>query len=586
MSQVHNDQYIILQKIGEGGMGTVYLAEDTLLERKVAIKSLNKPNAPSAESLDSRFQQEALALARLNHPNITHLYSFVPRQDTYWMVMEYVEGKTLEDWLRLKKTLSPQLACSIICQMLDGLEHAHRKGIIHRDLKPANVMISVEGEVKIMDFGIARIRNSQRLTQHGKSVGTLEYMAPEQIQGKEGDELTDVYATGNILYEMLSGQPPFVGDTDYHLMKAKLEERVPLNSSLLTKASPALQQVIFKALERNPSKRYTSVKAFKDALIKSCSFPLLNDNALVEALASDEEENFVTASGKNLPPALKKLKTLVPVAANFNLSFKHINAQQAGRYVKEWSTDKSTKLLIAVVVVCALLLIWNYFRGHDEVPAPLGNNKQKDVVPQEQHKPDVVAAYQPIIEQQLSEPPVTQRVPVPAEGGGSDGKEKSKPKPKAGKDSKPPAQSGTNTPEPVEEQVVEAPVEKHEPKGPISVPAGKRITVVLAENLTSEEKSRDGETVRLYSDEEVSVNGSIIIKKGATVTGKIVDVVPSTGRRRALIGFVIHSIQARDGSSIRVRSERFRQKAQNDNEPAMYKAGSLFTIELGKGLVN
>ncbi|MBS1573881.1 MAG: serine/threonine protein kinase, partial [Bacteroidetes bacterium] len=197
MSDVE-EQYVIQRKLGEGGMGIVYLAEDKMLERQVAIKVLHPALAQGSDSLGSRFQQEALALARLNHPNITHLYAFIPQENTYWMVMEFVDGKTIEDWLKIKGTLSPVIACSILSQMLDGLEHAHRKGIIHRDLKPANIMISQEGEVKIMDFGIARIRNSQRLTQHGKSVGTLEYMAPEQIQGKEGDELTDIYAAGNI----------------------------------------------------------------------------------------------------------------------------------------------------------------------------------------------------------------------------------------------------------------------------------------------------------------------------------------------------------------------------------------------------
>mgnify|MGYP001088603928 FL=1 len=256
MSEVFNEQYVIREKIGEGGMGTVYLAEDILLERPVAIKVLNKPVSATPESLEPRFQQEALALARLNHPNITHLYAFAPKQDTYWMVMEYVEGKALEEWLRFHDSLNVCTACSILVQMLDGLEHAHRKGIIHRDLKPANVMISADGEVKIMDFGIARIRNSQRLTQLGKSVGTLEYMAPEQIQGKEGDELTDIYAVGNILYELLSGQTPFKADTDYHLMKAKLEEKAPHHPALISKASAPLQEVVFRALERNPQKRY------------------------------------------------------------------------------------------------------------------------------------------------------------------------------------------------------------------------------------------------------------------------------------------------------------------------------------------
>ncbi|MBX3254238.1 MAG: protein kinase [Chitinophagaceae bacterium] len=590
MNQVNNDQYVILHKIGEGGMGTVYLAEDTLLERKVAIKSLNKPASPSAESLDSRFQQEALALARLNHPNITHLYSFVPRQDTYWMVMEYVDGQTLEEWIRLKGTVSPLIACSIISQMLEGLEHAHRKGIIHRDLKPANVMISAEGEVKIMDFGIARIKNSQRLTQHGKSVGTLEYMAPEQIQGKEGDELTDIYAAGNILYELLSGQPPFKGDTDYHLMKAKLEEKAPLHPILAGRVPPALQQVIFKALERNPAKRYENIRSFKDALLKSAPFPLLKEHALTEVLACYQDEAFPEAPQKSSLPVLEKIKKAIPAIPVNLLSLQKINIAQPARLLQQWNIDKSVKLLIAVVVVCGLLLTWNYFRTSEEPVVLQESQEQKNEMPQPVSQAKPVVTHQPVIVQQ---PVIPVNVTTPREqplvstGGLTDVKEKPKQKPGSGKNiQQPPAEADQKTPEVIAGEPEPAPVEKREPRGPVSVPAGRRITVILNEDLSSEEKSRDGGMVKLYSNEEVTVNGIVIIKKGATVTGKIVDVVPSTGKRRALVGFVIHSVQARDGSNIRVRSDRFRLKAQNDNEPAIYKAGSLFTVELGKGLVN
>ncbi|MBX2923307.1 MAG: serine/threonine protein kinase [Chitinophagaceae bacterium] len=591
MNQGNNDQYVILHKIGEGGMGTVYLAEDTMLERKVAIKSLNKPSSPSAESLDSRFQQEALALARLNHPNITHLYSFVPRQDTYWMVMEYVDGQTLEDLLRLRETVGARLACSIIAQILDGLEHAHRKGIIHRDLKPANVMISAEGEVKIMDFGIARIRNSQRLTQHGKSVGTLEYMAPEQIQGKEGDELTDIYAVGNILYELLSGQPPFRGDTDYHLMKAKLEEKAPLNPVLSNKVSNALQQVIFKALERNPAKRYENVRQFKDAILKSVTFPLLKESALTEALSGYDEEMLLATPQKTAAPVVEKIKKIIPaVPVGVASSLKKINVAQPIRYWRKWGADKPVKLLVAVVVVCALLLTWNHFKGNDKAITLQDGQEPENVVQQQPVSQVKTAARQtPVIEPAFIPAPLTPvREQLPAEGTGSgEVKEKPKQKPREKKDIQPPVKGGNETVEVVaEDPASPPPVQKTEPRGPVSVPAGRRITVVLNEDISSEEKSRDGGMVKLYSDEEVSVNGIVIIKRGAAVTGKIVDVVPSTGKRKALIGFVIHSVQARDGSNIRVRSDRFRLKAQNDHDPAVFRSGSLFSVELGKGLVN
>ncbi|MEJ0104704.1 MAG: serine/threonine-protein kinase [Bacteroidota bacterium] len=592
MSDQRPEQYVIQRKLGEGGMGIVYLAEDTMLERPVAIKALHPSLARGADSLGSRFQQEAYTLARLNHPNITHLYAYAPHEDTYWMVMEYVDGKTLEDWLKIKGTLTPAVACSIIAQMLDGLEHAHRKGIIHRDLKPANVMISQEGEVKIMDFGIARIRNSQRLTQHGKSVGTLEYMAPEQIQGKEGDELTDIYGAGNILYELLSGQTPFKSDTDYHLMKAKLEEKAPLSPVLAT-LPIALQQVIFKALERDPEKRFPDVKIFKATIERSINRPLLTGNELAAALQADS----------SLTPDTNKTVTYTVSKPKFSLSSVagKLNLKNIPGIFQNWNTDKSLKLLLAVVVLCTGLLIWNYFRDDGSTDISIATQPLKESKTMKAADTVLSRGSAPpggYTEKKTADNTVP--VPVISETGNGNRKEdippeekpvvkekivpKKEEKPKK-KEQKPPEVQPKKT-EPV---VVQKPVEsykKPEPSGPVRVPEGRKITVILDENLSSEERSRDGGPVRLHSAEDVIVDGKTIIRKGAAVTGKIVDVIPSGGRKKALIGFTIHNLQATDGSTIRLRSDRFRQQAQTTSVPSVYRQGTAFTAELGKGIVN
>lgn len=607
MNQPGNEPYIILDKIGEGGMGTVYLAKDIMLERYAAIKVLNKPVNIPMEQMQARFQQEALALAKLNHPNITHLYAFIPRQDTFWMVMEYVKGKTLEEWLHKKGAMGPLMACSMVSQLLNGLEHAHRKGIIHRDLKPANIMISEEGEVKIMDFGIARIRHSQRLTQHGKSVGTLEYMAPEQIQGKEGDEQSDIYATGNILYELLCGHPPFKGDTDYHLMKAKLEEKPPPDPELISKTTPALQQVIFRALEKNPAKRFPSVSTFKAALLNSIPSVLPREAELAEMLKEDVQEKLPPAtSHKGLSllisglkqrrlslPAIVRTITARPGAAKVSAIrvFKRTNI---AAYLNRWNTNKSIVLLIGVIILCAGLLSVNYYSNRNkekriEKSAGKAISKEYHVTLTPNEATGQIPKSTGIIEQQLvnnSPPSASAPEPVPAKKEGP-GREKTKPLPvekaKSEESQSPDSKEDAQTAEVTEELPPSTPGISS--TRPVSVPAGKKISVILDQDLSSEEKHKDGSLVRLHCNEDVEAGGRIIIKKGAPVYGKIVDVVPAHGRRKALIGFIVQRVQATDGSSIRLQSERFRLKGQAGNGPAVYKEGSSFNVILGKGTV-
>ncbi len=579
MSQQLSDQYTILHKIGEGGMGTVYLAEDRLLLRRVAIKSLLRTVSSEAESPESRFQQEALALARLNHPNITHLYAFIPRQDTYWMVMEYVEGKTLEEWVKYKGRLSPVLAVSILMQLLQGLGHAHRRGIIHRDLKPANVMISADGEVKIMDFGIARIRDSQRLTQYGKSVGTLEYMAPEQIQGKEGDELTDIYAAGNILYELLTGHTPFRADTDYDLMKRKLEEKATWPADIEQVPAP-LRKVVMTALERQPQKRYADVSALQAALKESLNASLIPDHQLLQAIANDQPLMADAGATRTFSQARPVLK--IPA---LKMSLPKTGTVPALTW-PSFLQDKSFRLLALVVLLCLVLVTGNCVYQHLQSPSPL---TQSDTRPAEQK--DSLRS-QKFTEEELPAPDDGGRksdVPVftPVtndnnnNGGQLDkGRTPDKPVKDKQKDQQPPDDK-KNEPAPAPAPEPERPSKNT----PVKIPAGHSLRVVLAEELTSELRERDGKPVKLYTAEEVVVDHRVVIRKGAAVTGKIVDVVPSGRRKKALIGFVILRVQAVDGSDIKLHSDRFRQQSLGLDEPAVYKAGSQFTVELGRGVV-
>src|SRR5215469_6826389 len=217
--------YQIIELLGEGGVGRVHAAFDTVLEREVAIKSL-RPELLNDKSFLERFRNEATHLARLNHPNITTLHSLFSEDHNLYMVMELVRGQSLDELLRARGArIGITDSVALITQVAEGLAYAHAMGVIHRDIKPANLMITQGGLLKIMDFGIARARGSQRLTRDGSIIGTLAYMAPEQLRGEPGDERSDLYSLAVVLYEMLAGAAPFSSETEYGLMQAQMHER-------------------------------------------------------------------------------------------------------------------------------------------------------------------------------------------------------------------------------------------------------------------------------------------------------------------------------------------------------------------------
>jgi serine/threonine protein kinase len=257
--------YKITDKIGEGGMGTVFKGIDVMLDREVAIKMLRPELARQAQIVE-RFRSEAVTLAKLNHPNIATLYSFQRQNDDFFMVMEYVTGETLDDLIRRKGAMPVDHALSLFCQVLEGMARAHKLVIIHRDIKPANMMLTEDGSIKVMDFGIARVLGTARMTRQGNIVGTIEYMSPEAIQGAEVDARTDIYSLGILLYEMLTGRVPFVNDTEYSLMMAQINEPPPPPRAFAPHIPSHIEQAIMRALAKKPDDRFQSVGDFRRAL--------------------------------------------------------------------------------------------------------------------------------------------------------------------------------------------------------------------------------------------------------------------------------------------------------------------------------
>lgn len=250
--------YEIIEKLGEGGMGAVYLANDLELRRQVALKFLPKELTKN-EGLKARFKREAQAAAALNHPNIITVYEIGDHDGYPYIAMEFVHGKSLYDLLH-DRELNFERAIEIFLQVCEAMSVAHRNNIVHRDIKPANVMLDQYGKAKILDFGLAKLQGATQLTREGTTMGTPHYMSPEQIRGQNVDYRSDIFSLGVLLYELLTGKLPFKGENPTAICYAIVHEKpLPLQEYLYN-APRSIQKIIDKALEKNPDKRYRSAE--------------------------------------------------------------------------------------------------------------------------------------------------------------------------------------------------------------------------------------------------------------------------------------------------------------------------------------
>jgi eukaryotic-like serine/threonine-protein kinase len=246
--------YKILEKLGEGGMGVVYKAQDMKLDRFVALKFL-PPHLAASEQDKARFIQEAKSASALNHPNVCTIYDIQEHEGQLFIVMEFIDGRTLQE---IKDTLSQKQALDIGIQIAEGLAAAHEKGIVHRDIKPENIMIRKDGIVQIMDFGLAKLSGASRLTKEGSTVGTAGYMSPEQVQGQETDHRSDIFSLGVLLYEMLTGQPPFKGIHETAISYEIVNVDSPPLSSIKPGIPVELDAIVLECLEKDPKERTQS----------------------------------------------------------------------------------------------------------------------------------------------------------------------------------------------------------------------------------------------------------------------------------------------------------------------------------------
>lgn len=343
-----NDRYEIIRSIGEGGMANVYLGYDTILDRNVAIKIL-RGDLSNDEKFVRRFQREALSASSLAHPNIVEMYDVGEDNGLYYIIMEYIEGKTLKQLLKKRGTLTLSEAIDIMLQLTDGMAHAHDSYIIHRDLKPQNIMIKDDGQIKITDFGIAMALNSTQLTQTNSVMGSVHYLPPEQASGKGCTIKSDIYSMGIIFYELLSGSLPFRGDNAVEIALKHMRDPLPS----LREENPAIPQsienIIRKATAKNPKNRYADARSMHEDLLTA-----LDDDRMDEPVYQYKYPEHETENTKRI----KKLENMEDKKnASDEEEEKEDEVAKKIEDKEEKIEKKSNIVIIVLTVIFALMAI-------------------------------------------------------------------------------------------------------------------------------------------------------------------------------------------------------------------------------------
>lgn len=300
-----NDRYRIEQQIGSGGMANVYRAHDEILNRTVAIKVLRSEFSHN-EQFIRRFEREAHAATSLNHPNIVAIYDVGDEDDLYYIVMEHVDGVTLKQYLQ-EEYISVDEALRIMGQICDAIDHAHANRIIHRDIKPQNMMIDQHGSVKVTDFGIAVAMSNATLTHTMSVLGSVHYFSPEQARGKFADEKSDIYSLGAVLYELLTGRVPFIGETPVAVALQHLQDDPIRPMDLNPNIPQALENCVMQALSKSPGARHASVAAFKKDCMTALSRERANEPRRLSANQDEFDQTLVMA------PVMPEEKQDLPV---------------------------------------------------------------------------------------------------------------------------------------------------------------------------------------------------------------------------------------------------------------------------------
>jgi serine/threonine protein kinase len=538
--------YKILEKLGEGGMGVVYKAVDIHLDRTVAIKALNTELTGNPE-LETRFRAEAKAQANLNHTNLATLYALLIEEGRPWMVMEFIEGETFEQMVQRRGPIPGNDAVPLFRQALLGVGYAHRMGVVHRDIKPSNIMLNKQGIVKVMDFGIAKVMGTRGMTKTGTQMGTAFYMSPEQVLNRGADIRSDIYSLGVTLYEMLTANVPFNGDSDYQVMTDHVNAPPPLPTKFYPYIPQGLQNAVLKALEKKPDARFQTVEEFGMALEQPETFnvapaqtaraqaaPAPRAATVVETAASaaaSRAEPVVAPAGATVPD-IPSVGPPPPVSAKASF----------------WTPERK----IAGGGVAAILLLIGVW-------AALRPNVKNTGFQAAQTSPTPVQVQSPPPQDQ---PPVTAPSPAAPQNNTS---QKTTPQNKSQQtktaQDKSPADNGIPALPPVqtEPSAPNKPVQAQ--SSFIRVPAGTMITIRLIDSIDTR-RDRTGQRFAANVDLPVVVGGRTMIPQGASAR-----VVLTNFGSQARLELV--SISANGANHI-LRSNKFEKQGIINGKPSPF----------------
>jgi eukaryotic-like serine/threonine-protein kinase len=362
-------RYRIQRKLGAGGMADVYLAEDQELGRRVAIKILNGRHANDDQFIE-RFRREAKNAAALNHPNIVSIYDRGEAEDTYYIAMEFLDGRTLKELIVSRGAAPINVAIEYARQILSALRFAHRHGIVHRDIKPHNVLVDSEGRVKVTDFGIARAGTSQ-MTETGSIVGTAQYLSPEQARGGEVDPRSDLYSLGVVLYELLTGKTPFDGDTPVEIAMKHLSNAPKPPSKLRPEVPPELDKVVLRALAKNPDERYQSadeMEADLERVARGAGVAAATVDAATQVLRAPAAATAADSTSATMiaPPPSARTRVAPPAAV---VEDEEEYEERGGPARPIWPWLVAVGFVVAAVV--AGFFVWHELSGSSKAQEPV-----------------------------------------------------------------------------------------------------------------------------------------------------------------------------------------------------------------------
>jgi serine/threonine-protein kinase len=585
--------YELIDKIGAGGMGEIYKAEDSRLHRLVAVKILS-PGLATDPDRKRRFFQEAQAASALNHPNIITLYDIVSEGDMQCIVMEYINGRTLRD-LTPAGGLPPTQALQYAAQIASALSAAHAAHIIHRDLKPSNIMVTTSGLIKVLDFGLAKwvdvglsghngeqTTTEAALTREGSIIGTVSYMSPEQAEGKRVDARSDIFSFGSVLYEMLTGKRAFEGRSGISTLSSILRDDVKPINDAAPSVPPALEQIVLRCLPKEPVARWQSMKEIEVALlalqrhldpegrfpapIPSVTTPIVAPPALFEeqeTLASPEKPapstlvstESQTAIGPPAPPVKKPGLNGQSGASKPPLSNPATQRGSSASRPPGSRRSKSQRLVVAFGLLAAVLIAgagatgWYWWKSHQAKPSPVAAVTSPPAV----ETPPAPATPPPADIQPASPPSVETAPPAPPET--------AKRTPKANKIAKivppvpvraaPPPPVSVLAPPPSIPTPAPAPVIQNTP---VVVNDALPFVINLDQDVPTD--AREGQILRFTVSQALQVGNKTVIAKGATVTGTV---TAESGKRFLRfrghkLAFRLTQAEAVDGRKLAVRA--------------------------------